>query len=64
MSKLITVTYKGKEEKKYPVGVTLKEISKDFSKYYKYPVLISEVNNNIRELNEEVLKNIDVDKNI
>ena len=61
MSKLITVTYKGKEEKKYPVGVTLKEISKDFSKYYKYPVLISEVNNNIRELNEEVLKNIDVD---
>lgn len=61
MSKLITVTYKGKEEKKYPVGITLKEISKDFSKYYKYPVLISEVNNNIRELNEEVLKNIDVD---
>ena len=28
MSKLITVNYKGKEEKKYPVGTTLKEISK------------------------------------
>ena len=60
MSKQITVTYKGKEEKKYPVGITLKEISKDFSKYYKYPILISEVNNNIRELNEEILKDIDV----
>ena len=61
MTKLITVTYRGKEEKKYPVGITLKEISKDFGKYYKYPILISKVNNNICELNEEILKNINVD---
>lgn len=59
MTKLITVTYKGKE-KKYPIGITLKEISKDFNNDYKYPILISEVNNNIRELSDEVLKDIDV----
>ena len=61
MSKLITVNYKGKEEKKYPVGTTLKEISKDFAQNYKYQILISEVNNNIRELNEEIMKDVNID---
>lgn len=55
MSKLITITYEG-EEKKYPVGTTLFEISKDYEKNYKYPILISEVDNDIRELSDEMLK--------
>ena len=55
MSKLITITYEG-EEKKYPVGTTLFEISKDYNKNYKYPILISEVDNDIRELSDEMLK--------
>lgn len=60
MTKLITVTYKGLEEKKYPIGVTLNEISKNFQKNYNYPILIGEINNNIKELNEEVTKNVNV----
>lgn len=60
MTKLITVNYKNIEEKKYPVGTTLNEIKNNFQKDYKYPILISEVNNNVRELTEEILKNINV----
>ena len=55
MSKLITIMYDGKENK-YPVGTTLAEISKDFEKNCKYPILISEVDNNLRELSDEMLK--------
>lgn len=61
MTKLVTINYRGKEEKKYPVGTTLNEICKDFQKNYKYPILISIVNNNIRELSEEVLKDVNLD---
>lgn len=59
MTKLVTVTYKG-IEKKYPSGVSLDEISKDFQKNYKYPILIGEINNNIKELNEVILKDSNV----
>ena len=55
MSKLITIKYQEKESK-YPVGTTLYEISKDFQNDYKYPILIAEVDNDLRELNDEILK--------
>ncbi len=55
MSKSITITYKDKENK-YPVGTTLSEISKDFQNDYKYPILISEVDNDLRELSDDLLK--------
>lgn len=61
MAKLVTVNYRSIDERKYPVGVKLDEISKDFQKNYKYPILISVVNNKVRELGEEVLKSISVD---
>ena len=55
MSKLITIKYQEKESK-YPVGTTLYEIIKDFQNDYKYPILIAEVDNDLRELNDEILK--------
>jgi len=61
MPKLITVSYKDLEKKEYNVGTTLNEISKDFSTYYKYPILIASVNNNTRELSEEIMKKVKVD---
>lgn len=35
-------------------GMTLEEISKEFQKDYKYPILLAKVNNRLKELNEVV----------
>lgn len=50
-------------EKKYEYssGVTLEEVSKDFSKEYKYPILLAKVNNRIRELNEIITENCTIE---
>lgn len=49
------------KEYEYSSGITLEEISKDFSKEYKYPILLGKVNNRIRELNEIVTENCTIE---
>lgn len=56
MIETIEVEIKGK---KYQLskGMTLEEISKEFQKEYKYPILLAKVNNKLEELTSEVDEN-------
>lgn len=56
----ITVNYNSKEERVYPSGTTLVDISKDFQKYFNYPILVGKLDNNIVELNDAVNRSCDV----
>ena len=49
--------------KKYQMskGSTLEEISKEFQKEYKYPILLASVNNKIKELNYKVYDDTTID---
>lgn len=49
------------KEYEYSSGITLEEVSKDFSKEYKYPILLAKVNNRIRELNEIVTEDCTIE---
>ena len=42
------------KEYEYSSGITLEEISKDFTDEYKYPILLAKVDDRIRELNETI----------
>ena len=44
---MIKVNYKDIETKEFPVNTSLYEISKYFSSYYEYPILIGKVDNMI-----------------
>lgn len=46
-----------KKEYEYQKGITLDEISKNFSSDFKYPIVLAKVNNKIKELNDIVLEN-------
>ena len=61
MEKIVKVNYRGIEEKEFPQGTSLKEISKHFQSYYKYPILIAKVKNDIMELCETVSKKCEVE---
>lgn len=61
MDKMIKVSFRGVETKEYPKGTTLLEISEYFQSYYRFPILIAKVNNNIAELSDQVYKNCDID---
>lgn len=53
---LLNVNYKDIETKIYEPNTSLLEISKDFRKYYNYPILIAKVDNHITGLNEIITK--------
>lgn len=57
----IKVNYKDLEEKEFPAGTTLKEISESFSHYYNYPILVGKVDNDMTELNEKINRSCSVD---
>ena len=61
MLKMIKVNYRNIETKEFPVNTSLYEISKYFSSYYEYPILIGKVDNNLTELNELITRNAKVD---
>lgn len=61
MLKMIKVNFRDKETKEFPVNTTLLEISKHFSKYYEYPILIGRVDNNLTELNELITRKCNID---
>ncbi len=60
-AKTVKVTYHQLEEKEFPVGTTLKQISKCFQQYYDYDILVSKVDNDIVELGDQITKNCNVD---
>lgn len=61
MAKTIKITFRETEIKEYKVGTTLYEISKDFQKFYNFPILVGKIDNNICELNELVNRSCTVD---
>ncbi len=61
MPRTIKVNYKDLETKEFPVGATLLEISHAFDRYYNYPILVGNVDNNITELNEPMTRSCTVD---
>lgn len=57
---LLKVNYKELEMKEYEPNTSLLEISKDFRKYYNYPILIAKVDNHITGLNEQITRDCKV----
>ena len=49
MEKVIKVNYQNKEIKEFINETTLLEISESFKKYYNYPILIANVNNDLKK---------------
>lgn len=54
MEKVIKVNYQNKETREFINETSLLEISESFKKYYNYPILIANVNNDLVELGEKV----------
>jgi len=54
MGKTIKINFRDIEEREFPTGITLKEISEAFSHYFNYPILIGKVDNDIVELDESI----------
>ncbi len=54
MEKIIKVNYRNKETREFINETSLLEISDSFKKYYNYPILIANVNNDLVELSEKV----------
>lgn len=61
MEKVIKVNYQNKEIKEFINETTLLEIGESFKKYYNYPILIANVNNDLVELSEKVTGKCKVD---
>ena len=56
----INITVDG-EKHKVNSGMTLEEISKDFEKNFKYPILIARVNNRLRELTNVISEDSNIE---
>ena len=61
MSTMIKVNFRDLETVEFPKGTTLKEISKEFQKYYNFPILVAKVDNEITRLSKEIEKKCTVD---
>ena len=61
MNTMIKVNFRDLETVEFPKGTTLKDISKEFQKYYNFPILIAKVDNELTRLSKEMEKNCNVD---
>ena len=61
MGKMFKVEFKGLIEKEFEENTTFLEISKQFQKYFNFPILVANVNNKITDLNEKITKKCDID---
>ena len=61
MAKKIKINFRDLEVKEFDAGVTLKEISENFSHYFNFPILIGKVDNDIVELTETINRSYKVD---
>lgn len=58
--KMVKVTYNKLEVKEFPIGTTLKQISKSFENYFDYDILVAKVDNDITELSDVVTKRCNI----
>ena len=61
MNTAIKVSFRDMEVKEYSKGTTLYEISKDFQKYYNYPIMVAKVDNEICDLSKAIERKSTVD---
>lgn len=61
MAKMIKVDFRNIETKEFLPGTTLYDISKEFQKYFNYPILVGRVDNNILELGEPITRSCSID---
>lgn len=61
MAKMIKVNFRDLETKEFLDNTPLLEVSKYFSKYFNYPILIAKVDNNLKELYEPLTRKCDID---
>ncbi len=59
--KTVQVIYHQLEVKEFPVGTTLKQVSKSFGHNYPYDILVAKVDNDIVELGDSITKKCSVD---
>lgn len=58
--KMVKVTYNKLEVREFPIGTTLKQISKSFENYFDYEILLAKVDNDITELGDIVTKRCNI----
>lgn len=61
MEKMVKINFRDIITKEYPIGTTLKEISRDFKKYFNYPIMVAKMDNNLSSLNRAIHKRHDID---
>lgn len=60
IDKTVEVTFRN-ETRKFPLFTSLLEISKNYQKYFNYPILVAKVDNEICELDKEIDRDCTVD---
>ena len=58
--KTVKITYNKLEVQEFPMGTTLKQISKSFQPYFDYEILVAKVDNDITELSDIVTKKCNI----
>ncbi|MDD3187516.1 MAG: nucleoside kinase [Bacilli bacterium] len=58
--KMVKVNFNGILIKEFPVGTTIKAISKKFQSYFSYPILIAKLDNDLVELSDTITKKCDI----
>lgn len=61
MEKKFKVKFRNNEPIEFNEGTTFKEISECFKQYYNYDILVAQVDNDIVDLNEKLIKNCTVE---
>lgn len=61
MIKMIKVNFRNITTKEFPEGTTLLDVSKSFSNYFNFPILVGKIDNDIADLSEALIQNCDVD---
>lgn len=61
MNKKINVNFRDLQTREFDAGITLFEIAQEFKRYFNYPILVGNVDNNITGLNEPITKNCSID---
>ncbi|MDD2377365.1 MAG: nucleoside kinase [Bacilli bacterium] len=61
MEKTVKINFRDLVTNEYPVGTSLKEVSKDFKKYFNYPILAAKMDNNLFSLSHTIHKKHDID---
>ncbi len=61
MENTVKVNFRNTETKEFPMGTTLYEISKGFTSYFNYEILIGKINNKLADLSDKVKQDCTID---